>query len=1322
MLLTNKDHWMGEGKRACPILVVCYTNHALDQFLEGIHVFCKANIVRVGGRSSNETLEPFLLKNIRRKRRREKSRSFGLFRGEKDCIIHLKMSKSKIDRVSEKIKSCSTKLISITHEVVSQMHCDSLQRGISYKCREKALAIWLGFTTEEEELQQELLEKLSPEAKLNKMWKDMILNDISAMADEDAHFVRDIHVLNLYRRARLYKAWTSGCIKQLEHVLRSSAKDDISSRINLQSEMERMKRELLTLRHLTNFNLPPQYQFQISQLNDVSLTNHTGGHVMSWLCLDYSQTSSALIKNIIENPPTELEDEEEDDLDEDRQLDDEETEDFFQEYKSQDTARGMQRGPLHESEWTTVVSDRKMEKKLRKILNKPPTISDDEVALIDDVWKLPMEKRKDLYRYWVRKYRTFLKQEITEHEKEYQNAVLKYKEVQDLESLDILRTATVIGMTTTGAAKNRKLLQKVGPRILIVEEAAEVLESHIVTTLNTNCQHLILIGDHKQLRPNPTVYDLAKRYKLDISLFERMIKNKVPCVTLSEQHRMRPEISVLLRHKNLYPSLRDHPSVMLYESVLGVGSNVCFIDHKELEEQSGESTSYYNTHEADFLASLCKYLLMQGYKAEQITVLSPYMGQVLALRKSMPKNEFDGVRITAVDNFQGEENDIILLSLVRSNVKDECFTKKNPIGFLGIENRVCVALSRAKKGLFVVGNFEHLASHSEMWQYMVDTMLGSNRLKKSITLRCQNHLESAFEAASPEDFKKAPEGGCKLSCKFPLKCGHICQRFCHVLDKDHELYKCFQPCVKRNSCGHKCQKKCYQVCLPCMSMTEKILPQCGHTASMKCHFDPRKSVCKETCLAKLSCGHQCELKCGDCISGFKHRDRCEKMVEKKWPCGHTAKTKCYLTSKELPCPQPCRARLNCGHTCSGTCGECLEGRIHKTCKDTCKKILPCGHNCSFPCSEICPPCTRKCEWVCSHNIKCPNKCSQECRQCAEDCTLKCPHVKCTKTCFEECEDVKCDMPCKKALVCGHPCVGLCGEICPGLCPVCEPNKFGNPAERMVFLKDCKCTVSVIRLDYQMGQAAKAGKARNIPVFRCPECNKPITKTIKRYINFMKERRKLIVERYRTLTGTDLERKQAALRLRSKIRDLKSLGLSSSEATLLEVHELNAAENEFGSIHNISRKTEILEDLLKLFRETEKVKGKNEKYVLTQVNKIKALMMVKRKYVTSQFWNEARNEIKTLRQALYSTDVIKSRPIANMANSNSAERAVLNVEKPHLRLSPEVFQNDLDDDDIDFDQLMERSSEVNEMDLASDEIVVASDEVLVWNAKIVKNRA
>lgn len=98
-----------------------------------------------------------------------------------------------------------------------------------------------------------------------------------------------------------------------------------------------------------------------------------------------------------------------------------------------------------------------------------------------------------------------------------------------------------------------------------------MLEAHIVTSLCSRTDHLILIGDHQQLKPNPAVYELAKKYNLETSLFERMIKNGVACHQLKLQHRMRPIISELLV-PHIYKELLDHDSVKSYEDVKGMAS------------------------------------------------------------------------------------------------------------------------------------------------------------------------------------------------------------------------------------------------------------------------------------------------------------------------------------------------------------------------------------------------------------------------------------------------------------------------------------------------------------------------------------------------------------------------------------------------------------------------------------------------------------------------------------------------------------------------------------------------------------------------------
>lgn len=76
-----------------------------------------------------------------------------------------------------------------------------------------------------------------------------------------------------------------------------------------------------------------------------------------------------------------------------------------------------------------------------------------------------------------------------------------------------------------------------------------------------------VLGDHKQLKPSPTVYELSQKYHLDLSLFERMVNNNIPLETLNIQHRMRPEVSKYVRH--IYDRLDDHSSVLHRPSIQG---------------------------------------------------------------------------------------------------------------------------------------------------------------------------------------------------------------------------------------------------------------------------------------------------------------------------------------------------------------------------------------------------------------------------------------------------------------------------------------------------------------------------------------------------------------------------------------------------------------------------------------------------------------------------------------------------------------------------------------------------------------------------------
>ena len=130
------------------------------------------------------------------------------------------------------------------------------------------------------------------------------------------------------------------------------------------------------------------------------------------------------------------------------------------------------------------------------------------------------------------------------------------RHVEERESLEVLRGAAVVGLTTTGAAKYQSLVRQLGARVLLMEEAAEVLEAHVIASLAPSTQQLLLIGDHQQLRPSAACYELGLKFGLTVSLFERAFLSRAPLVKLRTQRRMRPTISRLI--KPLYPELRDH--------------------------------------------------------------------------------------------------------------------------------------------------------------------------------------------------------------------------------------------------------------------------------------------------------------------------------------------------------------------------------------------------------------------------------------------------------------------------------------------------------------------------------------------------------------------------------------------------------------------------------------------------------------------------------------------------------------------------------------------------------------------------------------------
>ncbi|XP_064484987.1 NFX1-type zinc finger-containing protein 1-like isoform X2 [Ornithodoros turicata] len=737
-------------------------------------------------------------------------------------------------------------------------------------------------------------------------------------------------------------------------------------------------------------------------------------------------------------------------------------------------------------------------KGFRKELEKHEPMAEAEAADVTNVWRLRRNDRWRLYSRWVQDYVTRVKTGLQELQEEFCQKMSELKELRQVQDLIVLKSAHVVGMTTTGAAKFHSLVEQLRSRIVIVEEAAELLETHVVTSLSPATEQLILIGDHQQLRPSVGVYELAKHYKLDVSLFERMLMNGMQCSKLERQHRMRPDfVHLLVPH--IYRTLDNDESVLKYEDVLGVSCNLFFLTHDRHESGADDSKSRSNQHEGEFLAKLCKYLILQGYAPSQITILTTYSGQVFLLRKIAKQEMIAGVRITAVDNFQGEENDIILLSFVRSNAEGN-------IGFLKAGNRVCVALSRAREGLFCVGNFEMMARSSKLWEGITLTLQAKAAIGNTLVLKCPRHPERLTPVSSAADFRKVPEGGCNLPCGARLICGHACSRICHAYDVEHKEMKCTKPCAKiicaRN---HTCRLKCYETCAPCRVPVVTQIPSCEHWADIPCSVSPSDWTCRKPCIKTLKCGHLCPEPCGSLCS-----TACNVKVTVRSKCGHDVSLPCKDAAnygKVLArCRAPCTSTLSCEHPCKGTCGSCFQNRFHKKCSQKCGRVLVCGHECKEPCAMNCPPCRLKCENECQHS-RCRKKCGDICVPCSERCLWQCKHQRCEQLCCQPCLRPPCQKPCERILpLCKHPCVGFCGEPCPKLCRICNREEltsifFGTEEEedaRFVQLEDCGHVLEESGLTSWMQQSSDA-----IQVKTCPMCKTPIRKNL-RYANVVKQ--------------------------------------------------------------------------------------------------------------------------------------------------------------------------------------------------------------------------
>ena len=320
---------------------------------------------------------------------------------------------------------------------------------------------------------------------------------------------------------------------------------------------------------------------------------------------------------------------------------------------------------------------------------------------------------------------------------------------------ELFGEARVIACTLVGSA--HRLLEGMKFGTLFIDEAAQALEAACWIPMR-RASRVILAGDHCQLPP--TVKSIAAlRAGLGKTLMERIAENKPEVVTLLKiQYRMNEDIMRFSSDWFYGGQVESAPQIK-YRSILDFDHPITWIDTSNEENQTtiegeyapedsastsssssaanqnsdlnfkeqfvGESYGRINKAEAELtLLTLAEYFTKIGKQrvlgdSIDVGIISPYRAQVQYLKKLIKKYEFFKpyrrlISVNTVDGFQGQERDVILISLVRSNDEGQ-------IGFLKDLRRMNVAMTRARMKLIILGNKDTMTQHpfyKKLWEYV----------------------------------------------------------------------------------------------------------------------------------------------------------------------------------------------------------------------------------------------------------------------------------------------------------------------------------------------------------------------------------------------------------------------------------------------------------------------------------------------------------------------------------------------------------------------------------------------------------------------------
>uniref|UniRef100_A0A1B0D786 DNA2/NAM7 helicase-like C-terminal domain-containing protein n=1 Tax=Phlebotomus papatasi TaxID=29031 RepID=A0A1B0D786_PHLPP len=355
-------------------------------------------------------------------------------------------------------------------------------------------------------------------------------------------------------------------------------------------------------------------------------------------------------------------------------------------------------------------------------------------------------------------------EEVSNLEEDFQNLIEAKNQFLKIRSLNMYyncKDARIIGVTTTGVSKYHELLDLLRPSVVIFYDAHNIPEPHIVTSLTEHTEQMIFIGDHKRL--GQLQYHHFFCYCPKIMFIERLLENNLNTVRLNVQYRMHSEIADLVRG-TIYDDLKDGDNVQNYEPIKGIPKNLFCVtlknssslDHliKEYPVEEYPELTEEVFHQTLFSLCLANYLRQQGYQAHEIVILALYSKLESAVIDSMKKYFplLHYVEVQVIDHFQGEECRIAIVSLAKVD-------KETDYDFLAAEYRLCILMTRAQEGLYIVGDLEPFIEKNETWGKVKEKLEAKESIGPGLPVKCEKH-GCEILVHSAEDFIKISKNGC----------------------------------------------------------------------------------------------------------------------------------------------------------------------------------------------------------------------------------------------------------------------------------------------------------------------------------------------------------------------------------------------------------------------------------------------------------------------------------------------------------------------------------------------------------------------------------